>query len=85
MEEIFISEEFEIDEVINKINELTSFFCQLYYLNEEERESLVTPIRRAILLGLNQYMNEDSHENFVFYVGPFVKMAVAEFRTATDF
>jgi hypothetical protein len=81
MEEIYITEEFNIDDSINRINELVTFYCEVYSLSEEEEILLRQPILRAILLALNEYINQDLHDNFIFYVAPFVKMAVAEFRT----
>lgn len=81
MENIYITEEFNIDETINRINELVSFYCTIYSLNEEESIMLRQPITKAILVALNEYMKDDLTENFVFYTASFVKMAVAEFRT----
>lgn len=81
MNDIYISEQFDIDETINRINELVVFYCNVYSLNEEESIMLRQPITKAILVALNEYMKNELTENFVFYTGPYVKMAVAEFRT----
>lgn len=81
MENIYITEQFDIDDTINRINELVLFYCTVYSLNEEESIMLRQPITKAVLVALNEYMKDDLTENFVFYTGPFVKMAVAEFRT----
>jgi hypothetical protein len=81
MEEIYITEQFDIDDIINRLNELTNFYCQMYSFNEEDSQQLRNVILRAITLALAQYMSEDLHENFIFYVGSYVKIAVAEFRT----
>jgi hypothetical protein len=80
MEEIYITEQFDIDDIINRLNELTYFYCQMYSFNEEDSQQLRNVILRAITLALAQYMSEDLHENFIFYVGSYVKIAVSDFR-----
>ena len=81
MEEIYITEQFDIDDIINRLNELTHFYCKMYSFNDEDAEGLRNVVLRAITLALAQYMSEDLHENFIFYVGSYVKIAVAEYRT----
>lgn len=80
MEELYITEQFDIDDIINRLNELTHFYCKMYSYGEDDYAQLRNIVLRAITLALAQYMSEDLHENFIFYVGPYVKAAVTDFR-----
>ena len=82
METLYITEQLDIDNTINSINELVIYYCDLFSYDEDDAILLRNPVRRAICLALNEYMQNDLNSNFIYYVGPFVKVAVNNFKNS---